>query len=111
MHIGLHHIQKRKRTKDKHEPYPSKDFFKNVLDKAIYIVGIFGLVMTIPQILRIYLEQNVSGISILTWVAYLIMSMTWVAYGIVHKEKPLVITYSLWVIMKSIIIFGVILYN
>ena len=111
MHEGIHHIQKRKRTKGKHEPYPSKDFLKNILDRAIYIAGIFGLVMTIPQILKIYVEQNVSGISVPTWVAYLLMSLTWVAYGIVHKEKPLIITYSLWVIMKLVIIFGVMLYN
>ena len=111
MHEGLHHIQKRKRTKGKHEPYPTKDFFKNILDKAIYLVGIFGLVMPLPQIYKIWVEQNVAGISILTWIAYLFMSLTWVAYGIVHKEKPLMITYSLWVVMKLIIIFGVITYS
>jgi uncharacterized protein with PQ loop repeat len=111
MHEGLHHIEKRKRTVGQHEPYPSKDKLKNIVDKSIYLTGIFGLIMTIPQIFKIWVEQNVSGISVLTWAAYLLMSLTWVAYGILHKEKPLIITYSLWIIMKLIIIIGVMLYR
>ena len=31
MHEGLHHIEKRKRTIGKHEPYPSKDKLKNII--------------------------------------------------------------------------------
>ncbi|MBT4350941.1 hypothetical protein HN865_04685 [Candidatus Woesearchaeota archaeon] len=111
MHEGLHHIEKRKRTEGQHEPYPSKDKLKNIIDKSIYITGLFGLVMTIPQILKIYVEQNASGISILSWIAYLFMSSSWIAYGIVHKEKPIVFTYAGWVIMKILIIIGVILYG
>jgi len=111
MHEGLHHIEKRKRTIGKHEPYPSKDKLKNIVDKSVYIAGLFGLVMTIPQILKIWVEQNASGVSILSWIAYLFMSSAWVAYGMVHKEKLIVFTYTLWVLMKILIIVGVILYG
>ncbi len=112
MQTGLHHLHKRKRISQKNlEPYPSKDKLKNLLDKLVYIMGAFGLIMTIPQILKIWLDQNAAGVSVISWSAYLLSSIVWVAYGIVHKEKPIIVIYSMWIIMKLLIIIGTILYG
>lgn len=55
-----HHLNLRKRFYQNLEQYPSSDQFKNVLDKLVVLAGVFGPIMTIPQILKIWVEQEVA---------------------------------------------------
>ena len=69
MHLqhGLHHFYKRKRIYQKLEPYPHPNKWKRLMDKLIYAVGIFGPVMTIPQLTKIWLDKNAAGVSAISW--------------------------------------------
>ncbi|MBT4136146.1 hypothetical protein HOD75_00200 [archaeon] len=107
LHVKHHqHIRKRKYKKNF-----QSDKMKRIIDKLVYIAGFFGLAMTIPQILIIWIGQNASGISIITWASYFIIGAVFIAYGIVHKEKPLIIIYILWEILYVIIIVGALIYG
>ncbi|MBN2330617.1 MAG: hypothetical protein JXC85_02280 [Candidatus Aenigmarchaeota archaeon] len=106
MFKGLHHFHKRKRIYQYHEPYPHPNKLKNAMDKLIYVVGIAGPVMAIPQLLKIWVEKNVSGVSGITWFAFLIIAIFWMMYGILHREKPIILTYAAWLIMDILIITG-----
>ncbi len=106
---GLHHFHRRKRIYQGYEPYPHPDKWKNFMDKAIYFVGIFGPVMTLPQLKKIWLDNNTAGISAISWGAYTITSSFWLCYGIMHKEKPIIITSAIWIILDILIVIGVIL--
>lgn len=81
------------------------------MDKAIYVVGSFGLIMTIPQVTKIWIEKNASGVSAISWSAYLITAIFWLIYGIMHKEKPIIFTYSAWIVLEVAIVIGIILYG
>jgi uncharacterized protein with PQ loop repeat len=107
----LHHFHKRKRISKKLEPYPHPNKWVRFLDKLIYIIGIFGPLMTIPQVTKIWIERNPIGISAVSWISYTIMAIIWFIYGIVHKEKPLVVMYSIWFILDLLIVIGVLLYG
>ncbi len=108
---GLHHFHKRVRKHEKLEPYPHPNKFKRFMDKAIFVVGIFGPLMTIPQVMKVWLNKNVSGISPITWSAFIFIASFWLCYGILHKEKPIIITQSLWFTMHLSILAGVIIYG
>ncbi len=110
MFKGLHHFHKRKRIYQNHEPYPHPNKLKNAMDKMIYFVGLSGPIMTIPQLFKIWVERSTSGVAEITWVAFLIIAVFWLAYGILHKEKPIIITYTGWLIMDALILIGLILY-
>ena len=108
---GLHHLHKRKRIHQKHEAYPHPNKWKRYLDRVILGVAIVGPLMTIPQILKIWVSQNASGVSLLTWSTYLLTSLIWLTYSIVHKDKPLFIAYVLWIIINLFVVIGVFLYG
>ncbi|MBW2976742.1 hypothetical protein KY347_04825 [Candidatus Woesearchaeota archaeon] len=108
---GLHHFHKRKRIHEKHEPYPHQDKFKRFIDSTIYAVGIFGPVMTLPQLAKIWIEKNASGVSVISWGAYLFAAVFWLIYGILHKEKPIILTYALWIVLEAFIVLGTVLYG
>ena len=102
---GQHHFHKRK----KRELHPNK--YKRFLDRIIYAVGIFGPIMTIPQLWKIWVYQNATGVSATSWIAYLICAIVWMFYGIVHKDKPIIFTYSIWIILEIFIVVGTLMYG
>ena len=108
---GLHHSHRRKRVHQLNEKYPHPDKYKAFMDKAIYVVCIFGPIMTIPQLTKIWVYKNAQGISVISWFAYLITALFWLTYGIMHKEKPIIFTNSIWIILEIFIIIGTILYG
>lgn len=76
----------------------------------MYGVGIVGPLVSIPQLIEIYVRHNVQGISVLSWTGYAVLSVLWLAYGIVHREKPIILTQFLWLLVNVAVIVGAILY-
>jgi len=108
---GLYHVHKRKRVYQKKEPYPHPDKFKRIMDKIAYFGGVFGLIFTLPQLMNIWVLKNASGVSAISWGAYMIGASFWLTYGIAHKEKPLIFTYSVWVVLDILIVIGTLIYG
>jgi len=106
----IHHQNRRKRIHLKHEKYPHPNTLKNFVDKLIYLVCIFVPFMTLVQLLKIYLEKNASGISWVAYTGYFTANLVWLLYGIVHKEKPIMIMYTLLAILNITIVIGAFLY-
>jgi uncharacterized protein with PQ loop repeat len=45
------------------------------------------MVMTIPQVLKIWASHQAAGISILSWGAYLVSAAVWLLYGLEKRDK------------------------
>jgi len=106
----LWHLHLRKRISKALEPYPSRHFWKWLLDGVVYTVGIIGPVMALPQILLIYGGRDATGVSSVAWFSWALMDIPWILYGIVHKERPIIITYTLWLACNVLIGIGAIIY-
>ncbi|MFW5705114.1 MAG: PQ-loop domain-containing transporter [Nanoarchaeota archaeon] len=114
MSIGnkiLHHLHLRKRLHKNLEPYPHPEAGKNFLDKMIYFVAILGPIMTIPQVLKIWITQNAGGLSLISWTTYFFTGIIWLIYATIHKEKPLVFMYIFWLVIYVFVIWGIIMYG
>ena len=108
MGSGFHHYHKRKRKRlDNPYSFPSRKKLKDFMDTIIYIVAIFGPFIAIPQVLKIWYLKDASGVSLLTWIGYLFGGFFWLSYGIIHKEKPIIITNSIWILVQISIITGI----
>ncbi len=82
-----------------------------ILDRVIYVVGIVGPLFTIPQLIKIYYFQSASGVSVISWGAYALFDIPWILYGILHKERPITLTYILWFFFNALVFVGAILYS
>jgi len=111
MGMGLHHFHIRKRIHKHHEPYPHPDTFKNAMDKAIYLVAIIGPSFTIPQMLKIWVTQNAVGVSAVSWGAFMLVSLFWLVYGILHREKPIVVANLFYLIFQTMVFIGTVFYG
>jgi uncharacterized protein with PQ loop repeat len=111
MDSGLHHISKRKRFHQKLEEYPSKKFWIRFFDKLLLIIAIIGPISALPQVWNIYINHNVAGLSLVSWSLWAFFNLFWLAYGFLHKEKPIIVTYALWFLMNASVAIGILLYS
>ena len=108
--IVRHHLHLRKSVYNNLEPYPHPNPQKRFLDRLIFVVGALNPLFTLPQIYKIYSSHAAAGVSAVSWSAYFIFSIVWFIYGIVHKEKAIMFTYALWIIMNALVALGAIIY-
>jgi uncharacterized protein with PQ loop repeat len=104
------HQHIRKRIQE-NEDFPSQKGIKKFLDKIIFAVAFIMPLMTLPQIYNIWVLKDATGVSVATWSAFLFFALIWLSYGIVHKEKPLIISYATWIVMHVSVVVGTILYG
>ena len=104
-----HHL--RTRIHKKHKPHLHSVKWKGFIDHAIYVVGLIGPIMTIPQLTKIWVEKNASGVSAISWSAYIVVAIFWILYGIAHKEKPLIVISSIWIVLEVFIVVGTLRYG
>ena len=103
---GIHHYTQRKKEGRLHK-YCNRECLTCCMDKVIYFIGLVGPVMTIPQLHKIWVENKVAGVSVISWASYAIVAAFWIIYGILHREKPIIFTYCLWFIMEVLVVVGV----
>ncbi|MFC1647944.1 SemiSWEET family transporter [Nanoarchaeota archaeon] len=98
------HVHGRKRRK-------KKSTYLTTLDKTVLAVSIISPLSTLPQVAKIFIEQNAAGVSVLSWFAYMLAAVIWLLYGIAHKVKPIIISNTLWVILDFIVVVGALIYG
>lgn len=109
--VGKLHLFLRNRMFKKFELDPHPNAWKRFLDKIIYAVAIFGPIITIPQILKIWIGKNATGVSLTTWGLWLIPATLWLLYGFAHEEKPIIVSQFAWLIVYMLVIIGTLLYG
>lgn len=67
--------------------------------------------MTIPQIVKIFAYQDAAGVSVISWATFAVFDIPWILYGLSHNDRPILITYTLWLIMNSIVVVGALMYG
>jgi uncharacterized protein with PQ loop repeat len=107
---GIHHIHKRKRAHHKLKEYPHSKKWIRFLDKFLLVVAVVGPLLVLPQILKIYVGQNASGVSALSWGLLALFNIPWIVYGVVHKDKPITLGYSIWFVVNIIVVVGALIY-
>ncbi|MBI2315006.1 hypothetical protein HYU93_03050 [Candidatus Daviesbacteria bacterium] len=116
MNIGLYHfLHKHKNLSENilikeeqvvvSQVHKSKEFC-SFIDRGVYAVGILGVLVIIPQILKIWVDKDTNGVSIITWIGFFIGALFWLFYGIIHKEKPIILTNSAVLIADLLVIWG-----
>jgi len=105
MHSILLHQHKRKIRSKK-----SENKFKTI-DNLVTVIAVVYPLSTIPQIIEIWVNKNTEGISLITWSLFLVLQSILLVYGIAHKEKRLILMWSLWCLVYAIIVVGLVLYS
>ena len=110
MNFGLHHLFQRVGKIEKVE-FEDNNELKTFINKFIYFIGGFGAAVIIPQVTRIWFTKDVDGVSLTTWAGFLIASVFWLIYGLVHREKPIIYTNAVVCVLDFLIVLGILLHR
>jgi uncharacterized protein with PQ loop repeat len=77
-----------------------------IIDDLSYVAIFAGIFMTLPQVLKIWVEKESDGVSVTTWVSYTVLGVFWVYYGLVHNEKPIIVGNVLGLLLNVAIVVG-----
>lgn len=80
-----------------------------LLDYLVYIASFAGPLMTIPQIIDVWVKKDPT-INITTWASWILIASVWLVYGIVHKEKPIIVSNALWITVEALVVIGTLMH-
>jgi len=78
------------------------------LEKTLRALSIVTMLMTVPQVYGIWFGRNASGVSALSWSAYLVSACLWFVYGIQKKDRTIYLACVGWILLDAAIVVGVI---
>jgi len=81
-----------------------KSFFDDIITAAAIIYPMTGL----PQVIEVF-SGNTVGVSLLSWIGFTLFSALFLVYGIMNKLRPIIITDSLWLVVNSLVVIGILL--
>ncbi len=81
------------------------------LRKLLGGMSVFTMLMTIAQVLTIWLGHQAAGVSILSWSAYLVSAILWFWHGLRSGDKNIYLPCVGWVALNGAVIVGAILYG
>lgn len=87
-----------------HEAMKQKGLAK-VIDTATYVVGVGGNLAVVPQIIKAW-ESDAPGLAVLTWLLFTFIGFVWLAYAILHEQKPLIVAQILGISCNLLVVLG-----
>ena len=82
-----------------------------VLRRLLGGMSIFTLLMTVPQVLTIWVGQQAAGVSLLSWSAYLLSAFLWFWFGIKKRDKNIYLPCVGWIALDCAVIAGTFVYG
>jgi uncharacterized protein with PQ loop repeat len=81
------------------------------LQKTLRGMSVFTMVMTVPQVYEVWARHDVAGVSLLSWLAYLLSAVLWFVYGWQKRDKTIYLACIGWVLLDAAIVAGVVVYG
>ena len=82
-----------------------------VLNRLLPSLSICTMVMTVPQVLTLWVSHQAAGVSMLSWGAYLGSALVWFWYGIQKRDKNIYLPCIGWMFLDSAVLVGALLYG
>ena len=82
-----------------------------VLRRALGAMSVFTIVMTVPQIWTIWVHHQASGVSVLSWSAYLVSALLWLWHGVRKRDRNIYLACIAWIVADGAVIAGALLYG
>jgi uncharacterized protein with PQ loop repeat len=81
------------------------------LEKVLRGMSVFTMLMTVPQVLTIWIGQDAAGVSLVSWLAYLLSACLWFVYGLKKGDKTIYLACVGWVLLDAAVVIGVIVHG
>ena len=77
----------------------------------MYVIPLLSPVMTVPQLMEVWQHHQKASISLTTWIAFTFLSVFWLFYGVIHKEKQIILVNFFNIFLDGAIVLGVLFFR
>ena len=77
------------------------------LAKVLRFFSVLTMLMTVPQVVSVWKGSVVSGVSLPTWLTYLLSAFLWLVYGIKKRDKTIYLPCIGWILLDAAVVIGV----
>jgi uncharacterized protein with PQ loop repeat len=84
---------------------------KEPFDYLVYFFMVATPLFEVPQAIQIFSNKSAENVSVATWMFFFVASFVWAIYAYKNRLFPLVVTYSLYIIIEGTIVTGIIFYS
>ena len=81
-----------------------------LLRRVLGGMSIFTMLMTVPQVLTIWVGHQAAGVSVISWSAYLLSAILWFWYGLQKRDRNIYLPCVGWVGLDAAVIIGAVIY-
>ncbi len=81
------------------------------MSRLLGSLSLFTMLMTIPQVLTIWVGRQAAGVSLLSWSAYLLSAVLWFWYGLQKHDRNIYVPCVGWIALDGAVIMGVLMYG
>jgi uncharacterized protein with PQ loop repeat len=83
----------------------------SALERVLRVLSVLTMLMTVPQVLTIWVGQDAGGVSLLSWGSYLVSACLWFVYGVQKRDKTIYLACIGWILLDIAVVAGVLVYS
>jgi uncharacterized protein with PQ loop repeat len=83
----------------------------SALERVLRVLSGLTMLMTVPQVLTIWIGRTAGGVSLVSWASYLVSACLWFVYGVQKRDKTIYLACIGWIALDAAVIIGVIIYG
>ena len=77
------------------------------LERILRALSIVTMLMTVPQVIAVWIGPSVEGVSLVSWLSYLVSACLWIVYGLRKHDKTIYLACIGWILLDSAIVIGI----
>jgi uncharacterized protein with PQ loop repeat len=81
-----------------------------VFDTIVIIASFMYPLSGLPQVVQIF-QGTTEGVSLYSWVSFLVFAIIFLTYGLKHRITPMIITNSIWIVVDGLVVIGYLLHS
>jgi uncharacterized protein with PQ loop repeat len=81
------------------------------LAQIMRFFSVITMLMTVPQVVTVWKGPVVRGVSLPTWLTYLLSAFLWLVYGIRKRDKTIYLACIGWILLDAAVVIGVFLHR
>jgi len=85
--------------------------YKKQIDSVTLFMAVVIPMVTVPQLLKIWIGQNANWVSIITWSVYFVNAIIWLLYWIVNNDKKIITMNILLTVINLGIVVGILVFK
>lgn len=93
------------------QPVPVPKSSKDPFNRLLYVLSVITILMTIPQVLSIWLHRAAEGVSVISWGTYLVGACVWLVHGIRQRDPAIYFACIAWIVLDAAIVIGAIVFR